>query len=73
MPRASHEVNWKPNTTPLLVTLGFRPAAVLGWVKGLQPEPDLVYRVFSALCETRVLTKAGYARFRNFFLYGEHG
>lgn len=49
------------------------PAAVLGWVKGLQPEPDLVYRVFSALCETRVLTKAGYARFRNFFLYGEQG
>jgi hypothetical protein len=39
------------------------PAAVLGWVKGMQPEPDLVYRVFSAICETRTLTKAGYARF----------
>lgn len=25
------------------------------------------------LCETRTLTKAGYARFRNFLLYGEHG
>lgn len=49
------------------------PAAVLGWVKGMQPEPDLVYRVFSALCEMRTLTKAGYARFRNFLLYGEHG
>lgn len=49
------------------------PAAVLGWVKGMQPEPDLVYRVFSALCETRTLTKAGYARFRNFLLYGEQG
>ena len=49
------------------------PAAVLGWVKGMQPEPDLVYRVFSAICETRTLTKAGYARFRNFLLYGEQG
>jgi putative transposase len=49
------------------------PAAVLGWVKGLQPEPDLVYRVFSAICETRTLTKAGYARFRNFLLYGGQG
>ncbi|WP_201380682.1 hypothetical protein [Ktedonobacter sp. SOSP1-52] len=47
------------------------PAAVLGWIKGMQPEPDLVYRVFSAICETRTLTKAGYAKFRNFFLYGE--
>jgi putative transposase len=47
------------------------PAAVLGWVKGVQPEPELIYRVFSALCETRRLNKAGYARFRNFFLYGE--
>jgi hypothetical protein len=49
------------------------PAAVLGWVKGMQPEPDLVYRAFSAICETRTLTKAGYARFRNFLLYGEQG
>jgi hypothetical protein len=49
------------------------PAAVLGWVKGLQPEPDLVYRAFEAICETRTLTKAGYARFRNFLLYGEQG
>jgi putative transposase len=49
------------------------PAAVLGWVKGVQPEPDLVYRAFSAICETRTLTKAGYARFRNFLLYGEQG
>ncbi len=47
------------------------PAAVLGWIKGMQPEPELVYRVFAALCETRTLTKAGYARFRNFLLYGE--
>jgi hypothetical protein len=33
------------------------PAAVLGWVRGMQSEPDLVYRAFSALCETRTLTK----------------
>jgi hypothetical protein len=49
------------------------PAAVLGWVKGMQPEPDVIYRAFSAICETRTLTKAGYARFRNFLLYGEQG
>jgi Integrase core domain. len=49
------------------------PAAVLGWVKGLQPEPDLVYRPFSAICETRILNKAGYAKFRHFLLYGEQG
>src|SRR5215471_2872309 len=49
------------------------PAAVLQWIKGMQPEPDLVYRAFSAICETRTLTKAGYARFRNFLLYGEQG
>ncbi len=47
------------------------PAAVLGWIKGIQPEPEVVYQAFSALCETRRLNKAGYARFRNFFLYGE--
>jgi len=49
------------------------PATVLGWVKGMQPEPELVYRVFSAICETRTLTKAGYVRFRNYLLYGEQG
>jgi len=49
------------------------PAAVLGWVKGMQPEADLIYRAFEAICETRTLTKAGYARFRNFLLYGEQG
>ncbi len=48
-------------------------AEVLGWVRGMQPEPDLVYRAFEAICETRTLTKAGYARFRNFLLYGEQG
>lgn len=41
------------------------------WIKGVQPEPELVYQAFSALCETRRLNKAGYARFRNFLLYGE--
>ena len=41
------------------------PAAVLWWVKGTQAEPDLVYRVFSALCKTLTLTKTGYALFRN--------
>src|SRR5260221_8939581 len=47
------------------------PAAVLGWIKGVQPESELVYRAFSALCEPRRLNKAGYAHFRNFLLYGE--
>ena len=32
-----------------------------------------MYRAFSAICETRTLTKAGYAHFRNFLLYGERG
>jgi hypothetical protein len=37
----------------------------------MQPEPELVYQAFSAMCETRRLNKAGYVKFRNFFLYGE--
>jgi hypothetical protein len=49
------------------------PASVLGWVKGMQPKTDLVYHAIEAICETRILTKAGYARFRNFLLYGEPG
>src|SRR2546425_10799091 len=51
----------------LLVT--HSPAEVLGWVTGKQFEPDFMYRAFSAICETRTLTKAGYARFRDFLLY----
>jgi hypothetical protein len=47
------------------------PAEVLGWVTGKQFEPDYMYRAFSAICETRTLTRAGYARFRDFLLYGE--
>src|SRR5258708_30302040 len=46
-------------------------AEVLGWVTGKQSEPEYMYRAFSAICETRTLTKAGYARFRDFLLYGE--
>jgi hypothetical protein len=49
------------------------PAEVLGWVTGKQFEPDYMYRAFSAMCETRTLTKVGYARFRDFLLYGERG
>lgn len=49
------------------------PAAVLQWIKGMQPEPELIYRAFSAICETRKLNRAGYAKFRNFLLYGERG
>jgi putative transposase len=49
------------------------PAAVLGWITGMQPEPELVHCVFEAICETRRLNKAGYVRFRNFLLYGERG
>ncbi|WP_137686063.1 hypothetical protein [Thermosporothrix hazakensis] len=47
------------------------PAAVLQWMKEVQPEPELVEQAFSAMCETRRLNKAGYARFRNCLLYGE--
>src|SRR6266566_3468554 len=47
------------------------PAEVLGWIKGMQPEPALVHQAFSAICETRRLDKAGYAKFRNWSLYGE--
>lgn len=39
----------------------------------MQPEPELIYRAFSAVGETRVLNNAGYAKFRNFLLYGEQG
>lgn len=42
------------------------PAAVLGWVKGMQPELELVHQVFEAICETRRLNKAGYAKFGTF-------
>jgi hypothetical protein len=49
------------------------PAAVLNWQCGMQPAPELIYRAFSAIGETRVLNKAGYAKFRNFLLYGEQG
>lgn len=47
------------------------PAAVLQWIRGMQPEPELIYRTFAAICETRKLNHAGYAKFRNFLLYGE--
>jgi integrase-like protein len=47
------------------------PAAVLSWVKGMQPEPELLYRAFSAVGETRTITKAGYVRIRSYLLYGE--
>ncbi len=47
------------------------PAEVLGWVEGMQPESALVHQAFSAICETRRLDKAGYAKFRNWSLYGE--
>jgi putative transposase len=49
------------------------PAEVLGWIKGAQPEPALVHQAFSAVCETRRLNKAGFAKFRNWSLYGERG
>lgn len=47
------------------------PAAVLGWVKGMQPAPELISRAFSAVGETHTITKAGYVRFRDYPLYGE--
>jgi hypothetical protein len=49
------------------------PAEVLGWVAGKRWEPDYMYHAFSAICETRTLTSAGYARFRDFLMYGERG
>ncbi len=49
------------------------PATVLNWQRGMQPAPELIYRAFAAIGETRVLNKAGYAKFRNFLLYGEQG
>jgi murein DD-endopeptidase MepM/ murein hydrolase activator NlpD len=49
------------------------PAEVLGWVTGRQFEPAFIHHAFSAVCATRRLTKAGYARFRDFLLYGEQG
>ncbi len=49
------------------------PAEVLGWVQGHQWEPERVAAAFTAVWEPRVLNKAGYLRFRNFLLYGEHG
>jgi len=49
------------------------PAAVLNWQRGMQPAPELIYHAFSAIGETRVLNKAGYAKFRHFLLYGEQG
>jgi hypothetical protein len=49
------------------------PAEVLGWIKGAQLEPALVHQPFSAVCETRRLNKAGFAKFRNWSLYGERG
>jgi Integrase core domain len=47
------------------------PAEVLGWVKGMQPEPERIYHAFAAVGEMRTLTKAGYVRFRDYLLYGE--
>lgn len=47
------------------------PAAVLGWVKGMQPAPERIYCAFSAVGEMRTITKAGYVRFRDYLLYGE--
>jgi hypothetical protein len=37
----------------------------------MQPEPERIYRAFSAGGEMRSLTKAGYVRFRDYLLYGE--
>src|SRR5437879_6151422 len=36
------------------------PAEVFGWVTEKQFEPDYMYCAFSAICETRTLTRAGY-------------
>lgn len=47
------------------------PAAVHGWVKGMQPEPEGIYRAFSAVGEMRTISKAEYVRFRDYLLYGE--
>jgi putative transposase len=36
-----------------------------------QPEPERIYRAFSAVGEMRTITKAGYVGFRDYLLYGE--
>ena len=56
--------------TGRLSTLSGGSARLGGWQEF---EPDYMYRAFSAICETRTLTLAGYARFRDFLLYGERG
>src|SRR5512135_301545 len=47
------------------------PAAVLGWVKAMQPEPECISRAFSAVGEMRTITKAGSVRLRDVLLAGE--
>lgn len=37
----------------------------------MQPAPERIYRAFSAVGETRTITKAGYVRLRDYLLYGE--
>jgi hypothetical protein len=43
------------------------PAAVLQWIKGVQPEPELVYQAFSALCGTRRLGHCGLCPLQELF------
>jgi hypothetical protein len=49
------------------------PAAVLGWVHGTAIEPGDLDRAFWAARAGRRLDRHGYARFRHWRLYGEHG
>jgi putative transposase len=49
------------------------PAAVLGWVRGAVVEPAALHRAFFATRSGRRLDRHGYARFRHWRVYGEHG
>jgi putative transposase len=49
------------------------PAEVLGWVTGTQHTQEELHRIFYTTRFARRLDKLGYARFRHWRIYGEHG
>ena len=49
------------------------PREVLGWLTGLRYRPEDLERAFFSTRSSRVLDALGYARFRDWRLYGEEG
>jgi len=49
------------------------PVAVLGWVHGVQRNPDELHRVFYAARSLRRVDQLGYVRFRHWRIYGAGG